>query len=936
LSTWKKLIVSGSNAQLESLTLSNGGTITGSLLISGSVQLTGSLFISGANQIIGTVQETKLSGSFSGSFSGNLGSVASIIDNNVDNYIVTATGGTKLNGEQNLQFDSTPTRKVLKLTSGYIDLTDVNASNLAIGSGSLVSVTTGISNLSIGSASMKSTTDGYNNIAIGIESLTSNTSGYNNTVIGFRSGIAVSTANENTFLGYAAGFKATGGENIVIGSKAGGSLTTGTSNVIIGYNSVNSETKNLLGTLNTIVGSYSAQKLNSGSQNTFIGAYAGQNLESGSFNTAIGYGVFGSKNSGSFNTAIGYGSMGRVESNHRFGVYNVAIGIESLYAATPGEHNVGIGYQTLRSVNSTSTTTGGHNIGIGHSAGYAIGGNGNGGHILIGSYVVSGSSPGGNPRSVSANLGSVIGIGFGALRNTYGNISETIAIGSGSGAKLQDSTGNLIIGHDSLSEVTSVNVSSIILGHKSAKYDGVGNNIVIGHSSLSNSGLSGTGNIVIGNLIASAITSGDDNVLIGGGAGDRISTGDSNVAIGTNAGISITTGTGNLFVGYAAGNNSGINLTGNNNVVLGRSAGLDITSGFENTLSGYLAGESITTGDSNVFVGALSGDTVTTGDDNIFIGRGAGNPGNGANPTNDSQNNIIIGTNIGIYNAAAATANNNFVLGNYNTDRYYYFGDLNQQINGSDERDKISIATSSLGLDFIREVQPKTYRWNKRSRYLNDADNDQRFADSESSYGIIIQDILSLTGSYPQITSSFQIGSGSYTGGDYYESYAISLAGFLWPTVQAVKDLDSITAKTGSNTFTGLQTISGSLRMSGSTMSGLFINNLTTTTDNLNRLTYNSATGRVFYEPHKFVSTSSIGDGVSTSFTLTHNLNSTNIQVNIQDPVTGEVWYSTRDTGSNPMSGMYHVRYTDQNTITINFHSSYPPTLGQYVVIVSK
>jgi hypothetical protein len=59
LSNWKKIIVSGSQAHLASVTASNGVVITGSLVTTGSnkligtTQLTGSLFVSGSEDIVG-------------------------------------------------------------------------------------------------------------------------------------------------------------------------------------------------------------------------------------------------------------------------------------------------------------------------------------------------------------------------------------------------------------------------------------------------------------------------------------------------------------------------------------------------------------------------------------------------------------------------------------------------------------------------------------------------------------------------------------------------------------------------------------------------------------------------------------------------------------------------------------------------------------------
>jgi hypothetical protein len=583
-------------------------------------------------------------------------------------------------------------------------------------------------------------------------------------------------------------------------------------------------------------------------------------------------------------------------------------------------------------------SSGGANTIIGDLAGQSITGQNN---------VLLGANADGTPTSANTSNKVVIGASAGG---GYPLNSDQVIIGYNSAYSLQgfrntfvgyrtgeDATSaddNVLLGYQAGLNLTQGD-SNVIIGSSAGDVlTNVSNLVLIGKDSGGGS-LTGADNVFIGTNTGKVATSAEKNVIIGGEAGDALTTADNCVIIGYSAGGAVLSGNNNIFVGKDSGL---LSTTGGSNVYIGTGAGQDGTTALENVLTGHLAGENITTGDSNVFVGAFTGDTVTTGDDNIFIGRGSGNPGNGVNPLADSQNNIIIGTEIGIFalGAANATANNNFVLGNFNTDRYYYFGGLDQQINGSDERDKISVATSSLGLDFIRQVQPKTYRWNKRSRYLNEADNDQRFADSGASFGILIQDIIALTGSYPQITSSFQIGSGSYTGGDYYESYAISLAGFLWPTVQAVKDLDGITAKTGSNVFNGTQIITGSMRISGSASTGLFINGLTTTSDSPNSLTYNTTTGRVFYEPTKFISTSSIGDGSTTTFTIAHNLNSRYVQVNIQDSATGYIWYPSADMVSSPSTASYKVNSVSEQAVYFEFHPSYPPSNGQYMVIISK
>jgi hypothetical protein len=115
MASWKKVIVSGSSAELLNITASNA-------------------ILVGTNQQITTLPSTTfLSGSFSGSFTGPLtgtitgtasyasqalsssyantasvvNSIANNVSNNVNNYILTATGNNTINGEGNLTFDGT-------------------------------------------------------------------------------------------------------------------------------------------------------------------------------------------------------------------------------------------------------------------------------------------------------------------------------------------------------------------------------------------------------------------------------------------------------------------------------------------------------------------------------------------------------------------------------------------------------------------------------------------------------------------------------------------------------------------------------------------------------------------------------------------------------------------------------------------------------------
>lgn len=72
--SWKKIIVSGSDAHLNSVTASNGSIISGSTSVTGSVSVftgTGGTGATTGYQHLGLQSQTKISGSFTGSFTGD-------------------------------------------------------------------------------------------------------------------------------------------------------------------------------------------------------------------------------------------------------------------------------------------------------------------------------------------------------------------------------------------------------------------------------------------------------------------------------------------------------------------------------------------------------------------------------------------------------------------------------------------------------------------------------------------------------------------------------------------------------------------------------------------------------------------------------------------------------------------------------------------------
>ena len=111
-----------------------------------------------------------------------------------------------------------------------------------------------------------------------------------------------------------------------------------------------------------------------------------------------------------------------------------------------------------------------------------------------------------------------------------------------------------------------------------------------------------------------------------------------------------------------------VNATSSSNTALGKSAGGAVTTGGDNTILGYQAGASMTTCANTVCIGSNA------------------DPGNNSNK-------------VMIYNG---TVNANFS------------GSASSWTFTSDGRDKTDIVDLDLGLDFIKKIQPRKFKWDFR------------------------------------------------------------------------------------------------------------------------------------------------------------------------------------------------------------------------------
>jgi len=214
-----------------------------------------------------------------------------------------------------------------------------SASNTAMGTDALLSITSGYQNTGAGNDALLSTSTGYKNTAIGFAALENNSTGYDDSAFGSGALLLNTTGSDDTGLGMDALYhNLEGSQNTAAGTQALYSNTTGTSNSANGNG---------------------ALYYNLGSGNDATGTYALVQNTSGGFNTASGAAALDKNTVGNYNVAVGYEALFFNQS----GSNNVGVGFRSLYYST-GSDNDAFGYEALGNLFNTSTGSG--NTALGH------------------------------------------------------------------------------------------------------------------------------------------------------------------------------------------------------------------------------------------------------------------------------------------------------------------------------------------------------------------------------------------------------------------------------------------------------------------------------------------------------------------------------------------------------------------------------------------
>lgn len=264
---------------------------------------------------------------------------------------------------------------------------------------------------------------GQFNLACGSRSLRSNTSGQHNTGVGSLTLDLSSTGSHNTAVGSSALRLATGADkNTALGALTLSAGVPGNENTAVGYNALNAFT----GANTTAVGSLALGLNVSGTGNTAVG-YAAAYRTTGNQNTAVGTAALTTNTSGADNTAVGFQAMTAAT-----GGANTAVGSLSLAALTTTGNNTGVGNRALG-----ATTAGASNTAVGSLAlyGNTTGSTNTALGLAAGRFQADGTTPlnpnnsvylGANTRGLNNGDSNAIVIGHGAV----GEGANTTVIGT--------------------------------------------------------------------------------------------------------------------------------------------------------------------------------------------------------------------------------------------------------------------------------------------------------------------------------------------------------------------------------------------------------------------------------------------------------------------------------------------------------------------------
>jgi hypothetical protein len=427
--------------------------------------------------------------------------------------------------------------------------------------------------------------------------------------------------------------------------------------------------------------------------NTALGAAALNSNTTGNNATAIGQNALTANTIGQGNVAVGTDSL---KANTTSG-FNTAVGALTLLANTEGGQHTAIGYSVLR-----ANTTGYNNTGVGYAA------------MRFNTTGYNNTAVGNSALFQNTTGYANAAIGLNALyANTTG--TENTAVGASALGAVTTGSNNVAIGANSLATSTAhdnIAIGSAVLyaNTTGTRNVGIGGGIYAGDYPALRMNTVGVDNTAVGNRALAYNTTGNSNTAIGSAALRVNTTGIANTAVGTSALNANTTGQSNIGMGYLTLNS---NTTGFANIAIGGEYASNFSAALQNNVTGSrntavgIGAAGQTTANDNTVIGYGAANSMTTGFANTVMGAFAGQTG--TNNLTTGSNNTIIGYQATV---SGATVSNTVTLGNS------AIATLRCQVTSitalSDARDKKNIQPLSVGLDFVKTLNPVTFDWNMR------------------------------------------------------------------------------------------------------------------------------------------------------------------------------------------------------------------------------
>ena len=271
-----------------------------------------------------------------------------------------------------------------------------------------------------------------------------------------------------------------------------------------------------------------------------------------------------------------------------------------------------------------------------------------------------------------------------------------------------------------------------------------------------------------------------------------------NTSVGYSAGAALTTGHSNTFLGYITGEDS---TTAYMNVAVGYAAGKDYLDCTNNVSIGGHAGDANYTGDNNIAIGYGALGALTTEDDNVAIGFESLQVNNSQGNTcvgfrtgkaiTSGDFNLILGYDAGQSGSpggAVTTGSNQVCLGDENIANAHIQVDWTI---ASDKRDKTDVSPMNLGLEFINQLEPVTYRWDKRSKYSKDqsVSPDGTHKEEQLEGGFLAQDVEAIEEQYGHKLSDKT--NLTFHSSEDEKMYGIKYSKFVPMLVKAVQELSA-------------------------------------------------------------------------------------------------------------------------------------------------